>query len=98
MKHRPFLMLFLTCRDVNPTKTVSGGQFWWGTILPKSNGGVYKGQLSRDGNAGGRVKAQAGFTARRACRAVAKAELSEPTARHSGGRRNRIKVTLGITG
>ena len=58
--------------------TVSGGQFWWGAILPKSNGGVYQGQLSADGNRAGRVKAQAGLTVRRTCRTVAKAELSDP--------------------
>ena len=39
----------------------------------------FKGQLTPDGNRSDRVKAQAGFTARRTCRAVAKAELSEPT-------------------
>ena len=60
--------------------TVSGGQFVWGTFLPKSNGGVYQGRLSADGNRAGPVKGHAGLTARRVCRAGAKAELSEPMA------------------
>ena len=55
------------------------GQFKWGVFLLKSNGGVYQGQLSSDGNRAGRVKAYAGLTARRTCRAGAKAELSDPT-------------------
>ena len=55
-----------------------GGQFWWGAILPKSNGGVYQGQLGADGNRARRVMAQAGLTARRTCRAGAKAEHSDP--------------------
>lgn len=59
--------------------TVPDGQFFWGRTLPKSNGGVYQGQLSADGNRAGRIKAQAGFTARPTSRAVAKAELSDPT-------------------
>ena len=37
------------------------------------------GQLGPDGNRTDSVKAQAGFTARRTCRAVTKVELSEPT-------------------
>ena len=59
--------------------TVSGGQFFWGGTLPKGNGGVYQGWLSADGNRAGRVKAQAGLTARPTSRAGAKAELSDPT-------------------
>ncbi|TSC95972.1 MAG: hypothetical protein Athens071426_375 [Parcubacteria group bacterium Athens0714_26] len=39
----------------------------------------FKGQLSPDGNRAGRVKAQAGLTARLTSRAGAKAELSDPT-------------------
>lgn len=57
-----------------------GGQFFWGGILPKSNGGVYQGRLGSDGNRPRRVKAQAGLTARLTSRADAKAELSDPTA------------------
>ena len=56
------------------------GQFFWGGILLKSNGGVYQGQLGSDGNRPGRVKAEAGLTARLTSRAGAKAELSDPTA------------------
>ena len=55
-----------------------GGQFWWGAILLKSNGGVYQGRLRADGNRARRVRAQAGLTARRTCRAGAKAESSDP--------------------
>ena len=40
---------------------------------------AFKGQLASDGNRSDSAKAKAGFTARRICRAVAKAELSEPT-------------------
>ena len=40
MKHPPSELLVLTC--VNNAGTVSGGQFLWGVILLKSNGGVYK--------------------------------------------------------
>ncbi len=55
------------------------GQFIWGGFLLKSNGGAYQGRLSPDGNRAGRVKAQAGLTARPTSRADAKAELSDPT-------------------
>ena len=57
-----------------------GGQFKWGVFLLKSNGGVYQGWLSADGNRAGRAKAKASFTARPTSRADAKAELSDPTA------------------
>ena len=62
-----------------PRRTVLGGQFKWGACLQKSNGGVYQGWLAPDGNRSDSVKPKASFTARRTCRAVAKAELSEPT-------------------
>ena len=39
-----------------------------------------KGRLGPDGNRSGPVKGKAGLTARRICRAGAKAELSEPMA------------------
>ncbi len=42
--------------------------------------------------------AQAGFTARPASRAVAKAEHSDPTVRYSTAEAHRIKATPGITG
>ncbi len=54
------------------------GQFLWGAILLKSNGGIDQGWLSRDGNSGDSVKAKASFIAREASRAIAKAELSDP--------------------
>ncbi len=59
---------------------------------------AFKGRLAPDGNRSGRVKAKAGFTARRICRAVAKAELSEPTLVNRIGEDQQIKVTPGITG
>lgn len=58
----------------------------------------FKGQLAPDGNRSGRVKAQAGFTARRVCRAVGKPELSEPMDFNRKSRDHQTKVTSGITG
>ena len=59
---------------------------------------AFKGRLFRDGNAEGRIKPQAGFTASRILRAVGKPELSEPTdfSRKSGD--HQLKVTPGKTG
>lgn len=57
----------------------------WGAILLKGNGGAYKGWLSRDGNSGDSVKANASFIARKTFRAIAKAELSDPTPLSSKG-------------
>ncbi|OGZ18851.1 MAG: hypothetical protein A2175_02340 [Candidatus Nealsonbacteria bacterium RBG_13_42_11] len=59
---------------------------------------AFKGRLAPDGNRSGRVKAQAGFTARQICRAVAKAELSEPTMVRRTVEDHQPKVTPGITG
>ena len=59
-----------------------GGQFLWGAILLKSNGGVYQGRLWQDGNLPESVKAQVGLTARLTGHAGAKAELSDPMRRH----------------
>ena len=78
--------------------TVLSGQFRWGACLPKSNGGVYQGRLAPDGNRSGRVKAQAGLTARRICRAGRKLELSEPTDFSRKSEDHQTKVTPGITG
>ncbi len=39
---------------------------------------AFKGRLAPDRNRSDRAKPQAGFTARRTCRAVGKPELSEP--------------------
>ena len=84
---------------MNPVSgTGSGGQFTWGGCLPKCNGGVYKGWLSADGNRAGRANAEASFTARPTSRAVAKAEVSDPTVRNRTAEAHRIKATLGITG
>ena len=89
---------------------MSGRQFQWGTVLPKSNGGVHQGWLAADGNRSDSIKAKASLTARRICRAGAKAGLSEPTFYEIkifskifiSVRRNeedyQIKATLGITG
>jgi hypothetical protein len=57
-----------------------------------------KGRLSRDGNPICRAKPQAGFTARRICRAVGKPELSEPTVVGRTAEDHQPKVTPGITG
>jgi len=59
---------------------------------------AFKGWLSRNGNVGDSAKAKASFTARRISRAVAKAELSEPTLINRNGEDHQTKVTLGITG
>jgi hypothetical protein len=58
----------------------------------------FKGQLAPDGNRSGRVKAQAGFTAKRMCCAVGKPELSEPTNFYRKFGDYQTKVTPGITG
>jgi len=60
---------------------VLGRQFLWGAILLKSNGGVYYGWLSANGNGGRSTKAKASFIARETSRAIAKAELSDPMRR-----------------
>jgi hypothetical protein len=44
------------------------------------------------------TKAQASLTARRTCRADAKAEFSDPMRQCGMRKAQRIKVTLGITG
>jgi len=59
---------------------------------------AFKGQLDPDGNRIGRVKAQAGLTARRICRAATKVELSEPTMVNRIVEDHQTKVTPGITG
>lgn len=57
-----------------------------------------KGRLTPDGNRSDRAKPQAGFTAREISRAVAKAELNEPTLVSRTGGDYQIKVTPGKTG
>ena len=59
---------------------------------------AFKGWLASDGNRSDRAKPQAGFTARLLCRAVAKAELSEPTDFIRKSEDHQPKVTPGITG
>ena len=75
-----------------------GGQFKWGTFLLKSNGEVHQGWLAPDGNRSDSVKAKASLTARRMCRADAKAGLSEPMLPRRRGKDHQIKATPGITG
>ncbi len=98
VRYHPCVFVILTLGLESGRGTVSGGQFVWGGCLPKSNGGVYKGWLSRNGNPGDSVKAQASFTARPTSQAVAKAELSDPTVRYRTAEAHRIKATPGITG
>ncbi len=57
-----------------------------------------KGQLGPDGNRTDSVKAKAGLTARRICRAGRKLELSEPTVVRRTAEDHQPKVTPGITG
>ena len=59
---------------------------------------AFKGQLAPDGNRSDTVKGKAGFTARRICRAVAKAGLSEPTDFSRKSEDHQPKATPGITG
>jgi hypothetical protein len=59
---------------------------------------AFKGWLAPDGNRSDRAKPQASFTARLMCRAVAKAELSEPMNFHRKFKDHQPKVTPGITG
>jgi len=59
---------------------------------------AFKGRLAPDGNRSGRVKAQAGLTARGISRAERKLELSEPTDFSRKSEDHQPKVTPGITG
>ena len=59
---------------------------------------AFKGWLASDGNRSDRAKPQTSFTARRLCRAVAKAELSEPNNFHRKLEDHQPKATPGITG
>ena len=79
-------------------ETVPGRQFWWGTSLLKSNGGVHQGWLAPDGHRSDSVKAQASLTATRMCGADAKAGPSEPTVARRSAEDQQIKATPGITG
>ena len=59
---------------------------------------AFKGWLGSDGNRTDRAKPYTSFTARRLCRASAKAELSEPTNFHRKLEDHQPKATPGITG
>ena len=78
VKYHSQVMYVLT-RWKKPTETVCDGQFVWGESLLNRNGGAYKGHLGVNGNHADSVMAQDGLTARRTCRAGAKAEHSDPT-------------------
>jgi hypothetical protein len=58
---------------------------------------AFKGRLAPDGNRSDRAKPKASFTARKILRAVAKAELSEPTLVNRIREDHQIKVTPGKT-
>ena len=88
----------LTRPSLSVVWTPAGGQFDWGGCLLKCNGGVYKGQLSSDGNRAGRANAKAGFTARPTSRAGTKVGLSDPAVPYGRAVAQRIKGTPGITG
>ena len=90
--------MFCLPKTAWPPTSVPGGQFWWGTSLPKGNGGVHQGWLAPDGHRSDSVKAQASLTARRMCRADAKAGPSEPMLARRSGKDQQIKATPGITG
>ena len=49
----------------NMRETVSDGQFRWGAVLLKSNGGAYYGQLGANGNRTDSALAKAGLTVSR---------------------------------
>ena len=49
----------------NMRETVPDGQFRWGAVLLKSNGGAYYGQLGANGNRADSALAKAGLTASR---------------------------------
>ena len=86
MQHHPLFLYVLTSLR-NRRETVPDGQFRWGAVLLKSNGGAYYGRLVANGNRDDSVMAKGGLTARRTCQAGAKAEHSEPTVRiRCGGR------------
>ena len=49
----------------NISETVPDGQFRWGAVLLKSNGGVYYGHLGANGNRADSVMAKGGLTVTR---------------------------------
>ena len=42
LKYHPGIIWILTCFRESETRTMSVGQFDWGGLLPKSNGGVQR--------------------------------------------------------
>lgn len=74
-----------------------GGQFDWGGLLLKSNGGVRRcAQTGR--NRSQSIKAKARLTARQTRRAGTKVGLSDPVVLYGRAIAQRIKGTPGITG
>ena len=74
-----------------------GGQFDWGGLLLKSNGGVRR--CARPvGNRSQSIKAKARLTARQTRRAGTKVGLSDPVVLYGRAIAQRIKGTPGITG
>ena len=74
-----------------------GGQFDWGGLLLKSNGGVRR-CAQTVGNRSQSIKAKARLTARQTRRAGTKVGLSDPVVLYGRAIAQRIKGTPGITG
>ena len=85
-------------RSVARAGTVLIGQFDWGGLLPKSNGGVQR--YPRPGRQSGNMSAnvEGCLTARPMGRADAKAGLSDPAVLDGKAVAQQIKGTPGITG
>ncbi len=73
------------------------GQFDWGDLLPKGNGGV-QGTLSPVGNRASSVKVEGCLTASPMGRAGTKVGLSDPVVLNGKAIAQQIKGTPGITG
>ena len=85
-------------RPVAPAGTVFIGQFDWGGLLPKRNGGVqrYPWPGRQSGNAS--VNVEGCLTARPISRAGTKVGVSDPAVLDGKAVAQRIKGTPGITG
>ena len=99
MKHLSFKFSGLTFTLIKTgEETRSGGQFYWGGFLQKSNGGVQRSAYLIKKLRLQAHKYTAGLTARPTSRAGAKAGLSDPIFDHGIDMAYRIKATPGITG
>src|SRR5438309_10600208 len=85
-------------RSVARTGTVLIGQFDWGGLLPKSNGGApwYPRPGRQSGNRSANVEGC--LTARQMCRAETKVGVSDPAVLDGKAVAQQIKGTPGITG